>query len=134
MFMRNGKMVYLQRDEIEVSVKLLRLTKKMKRAIQHTATAAVLALGAELSRRGYDVTFTMGNTPKIDMMGAVPDGKTFKIQVKGISNEAGFFVGEKFFEGDSQSDLFLVVVYVPKIHMHTHRGIDAARGLRVSIQ
>src|SRR5438552_5435665 len=89
----------------------------MKRAIQHTATAAVLALGSELSRRGYDVTFTMGNTAKVDMMGAVPDGKTFKIQVKGISNRAGFFVGEKFFEGKSQADLLLVVVYVPKINM-----------------
>ncbi len=87
----------------------------MKRAIQHTATAAVLALGAELSRRGYDVTFTMGNTAKIDMMCAVPNRPAFKIQVKGISNRAAFFVGEKFFDGNPQSDLFLVVVYVPKI-------------------
>ncbi len=86
----------------------------MKRTTQHTATAAVLAFGAELSRRGYDVTFTMGNTPKIDMMCAVPDRPAFKIQVKGISNRASFFVGEKFFEGDAQSDLYLVVVYVPK--------------------
>ncbi len=87
----------------------------MKRATQHTATAAVLALGAELSRRGYDVTFTMGNTPKIDMMCAVPNRPAFRIQVKGISNRAGFFVGEKFFDGKPQPDLFLVVVYVPKI-------------------
>ena len=27
----------------------------------------MLATGAELSRRGYDVTFTLGNTGKIDM-------------------------------------------------------------------
>ena len=87
----------------------------MKRAIQHTATAAVLALGAELSRRGYDVTFTMGNTPKIDMMCSVPNRPAFKIQVKGVSNRAAFYVQEEFFSGDAQSDSYLVVVYVPKL-------------------
>src|SRR5260221_14038923 len=87
----------------------------MKRAIQHTATAAVLALGAELSRRGYDVTFTMGNTAKIDMLCAEPNGNPFKVQVKGVSNRAAFYVQEEFFTGDAQSDLYLVVVYVPKL-------------------
>ena len=90
----------------------------MKRAIQHTATAADLAFGAELSRRGYDVTFTMGNTAKIDMLCAVPNGKPFKVQVKGVSNRAAFYVREEFFAGDAQSDLYLVVVYVPKLETH----------------
>ena len=86
----------------------------MKRAIQHTATAAVLAVGAELSRRGYDVSFTMGNTAKIDMLCAVPNGNPFKVQVKGVSNRNGLYVQEEFFVGDAQPDLYLVVVYVPK--------------------
>lgn len=54
----------------------------MKRATQHTSSAAVWATGAELSRRGYDVTFTLGNTARIDMLCAVPDGEPFKIQIK----------------------------------------------------
>jgi hypothetical protein len=86
-----------------------------RRSNQQTSSAAVLATGAELSRRGYDVTFTLGNTGKIDMLCAVPDGPTFKIQVKGLSNKNAFFINESFFDGDAQDDLYLVVVYVPKI-------------------
>jgi hypothetical protein len=87
----------------------------MKRATQHTSSAAVLALGAELSRRSYHVTFTFGNTPKVDMLCSVPDGPAFKIQVKGVSNALGFYIKKSFFEG-VQKDLFLVVVLVPKGH------------------
>jgi hypothetical protein len=86
----------------------------MKRAIQHTASAAVLAVGSELSRRGYDVT--LGNTRKVDAMCAVPDGKPFKIQVKGISSPNGFYIDRSFFEGPAQEELFLVVVLVPLKH------------------
>jgi len=85
----------------------------MKRATQHTSSAAVLASGAELSRRGYDVTFTLGNTRKVDMLCSVPNGRPFKVQVKGISNPNGFYIDKSFFEGDTQQDLFLVVVLVP---------------------
>jgi hypothetical protein len=85
----------------------------MKRARQHTASAAVLAVGSELSRRGYDVTFTLGNTRKVDMMCSVPDGKAFKIQVKGISDRYSFFIDKSFFETHPDEDLFLVVVLVP---------------------
>ncbi|MGA2228719.1 MAG: hypothetical protein ABSH41_30155 [Syntrophobacteraceae bacterium] len=84
----------------------------MKRAREHTASAAVLATGAELSRRGYDVTFTLGNTARIDMLCAVPGGKPFKVQVKGISTPNGFYIDSSFFEV-IQPDLFLVVVIVP---------------------
>jgi hypothetical protein len=87
----------------------------MKRAIQQTSSAAVLATGAELSRRGYDVTFTLGNTRKVDMLCAVPDGRTFKVQVKGLSNRNGFYIDKSFFDGATQDDLYLVVVYVPPL-------------------
>ena len=87
----------------------------MKRAIQQTSSAAALATGAELSRRGYDVTFTLGNTRKVDMFCAVPDGRTFKVQVKGLSNRNGFYIDKDFFEGATHGDLYLVVVYVPPL-------------------
>jgi hypothetical protein len=86
----------------------------MKRATQQTSSAAVLAVGAELSRRGYDVAFTLGNTRKVDLLCSVPDGSPFKTQVKGISNPNGFYIDKSFFEGAVQEDLFLVVVLVPK--------------------
>jgi len=87
----------------------------MKRTNQQTSSAAVLSVGAELSRRGYDVTFTLGNTRKVDMLCAVPDGRTFKVQVKGLSNRNGFYIDKSFFEGVTQDDLYLVVVYVPPL-------------------
>ena len=87
----------------------------MRRATQHTSSAAVLATGAELSRRGYDVTFTLGNTRRVDMLCSVPDGQSFKIQVKGISTANAFYIDKSFFEGGAQPDLFLVVVLVPPL-------------------
>lgn len=75
----------------------------------------MLATGAELSRRGYDVTFTLGNTRKVDMLCAVPDGRTFKVQVKGLSNRNGFYIDKSFFDGTTQRDLYLAVVYVPPV-------------------
>lgn len=87
----------------------------MARASTHTSLAAALATGAELSRRGYDVAFTLGNTPRIDLLCAVPDGRAFKVQVKGISNPSGFRVQQAYFEATPQADLFLVVVLVPAI-------------------
>ena len=87
----------------------------MKRAIQHTSSAAVLATGAELSRRGYDVTFTLGNTRRVDMLCSVPDGQSFKVQVKGISTANAIYIDKSFFDGPIQQDLFLVVVLVPPL-------------------
>jgi hypothetical protein len=84
----------------------------IKRKRQHTAWAAVLATGAELSRRGYDVTFTLGNTARLDMLCCAPNGKAFKVQVKGLSDKYGFYIDKSFFEGEDE-DLFLVVVLVP---------------------
>ena len=68
-----------------------------------------------MSRRGYDVTFTLGNTRRVDMLCAVPDGVTFKVQVKGLSNRNGFYIDKSFFEGPPQEDLYLVVVHVPPL-------------------
>lgn len=86
----------------------------MIRTRLHTSWAATFATAAELSRRGYDVTFTLGNTPRIDLLCAVPDGEQFKIQVKGISNRAAFYAQKDFFDTKTRIDLFLVVVLVPK--------------------
>jgi hypothetical protein len=44
--------------------------------------AGTFAVAAELSRRGYDVALTLGNTPSIDVLCASPTGRPFKVQVK----------------------------------------------------
>lgn len=85
---------------------------RMTRSRHHTGFAALWAVAAELSRQGYDVTITMGNTPKVDIFGAVPGGQHFSVQVKGISSTNGFYIDKPFFDGD-QPNLYLVVVLVP---------------------
>jgi len=86
----------------------------MKRTNQHTAWAATFSIAAELSRRGYEVAFTMGNTPRIDLLCSVPDGKSFKVQVKGISSKNAFYAQKHFFDAPTQNNLYLVVVLVPR--------------------
>lgn len=86
----------------------------MKRKPHYTSWAAVFAVGAELSRRGYDAALTLGNCPRVDLLCDVPDGRPFKVQVKGISWQNGFWVQKEFFNQAVQDDLFLIVVYVPK--------------------
>ena len=82
----------------------------MARKRQYTAWAAALAAAAELSRRSYDVTITFGNTPKVDLLCSVPDGKQFKVQVKGISSRNALFIQKHFLEGALEPNLFLVIV------------------------
>lgn len=91
------------------------MTPHRERDKQQTSSAAVLATGAELSRRGYDVTFTLGNTRRVDMLCSAPSGESFKVQVKGISGAYGFYIDKSFFEGETQLSLFLVVVVVPPV-------------------
>ena len=106
----------------------------MKRKPHYTGWAGALATAAELARRNYDVTFTLGNTPKVDLLCAVPDGPPFKIQVKGITYANALFVQKRFFEMATQDNLFLVVVLVPdseddapfKFFILTHAEAKAA--------
>jgi hypothetical protein len=87
---------------------------KLERSKIHTGFAATFAVGAELSRRGYNVAFTMGNTPRIDLFCDVPNGESFSVQVKGLSGEYSFYISKKFFVAERQPNLFLVVVLVPR--------------------
>lgn len=49
----------------------------------HTGISAEFFVAAELSRRGYNVTFTLGNTKAIDLI-IERDTQLVSIQVKGI--------------------------------------------------
>ena len=58
-------------------------------------TAQFLA-ASELARRGYTVSFTMGNhTPIADLMVGAPGGKQFWVDVKGLSSKNSWLVTEK---------------------------------------
>ena len=86
----------------------------MRRSTHHTSWAAAFAVAAELSRRCYDVAFTVGNTPRYDLFCTGPGNTAFKVQVKGISNAAAFWVQSHFFSTQTEEDLFLIAVLVPR--------------------
>jgi hypothetical protein len=54
-----------------------------------TQWAAQFLAASELVRRGYTVSFTMGNhTPDADLMVGAPSYRQFWIDVKGLSSKA----------------------------------------------
>lgn len=84
------------------------------RSPHHTCWAAQFAMAAELSRRCYDVAFTVGNAPKYDLFCVAPSGKTFKVQVKGTSKATyGIYLGRNFLTLPTERDLSLAVVVPP---------------------
>jgi hypothetical protein len=74
--------------------------------------AGTFAVAAELSRRGYDVALTLGNTPTIDLLCASPGGRPFKVQVKSAASANFIPIGKTWLEAPPDESLFLVVVLV----------------------
>lgn len=75
-------------------------------------TAQFLA-AAELARRDYLVTFTMGNhTPLADMLVRSPSGKAFAVDAKGMGpkQSGGWFVSLR--SDNEATDLYLILVLV----------------------
>jgi hypothetical protein len=85
----------------------------MTRSRHHTGWAGALAVAAELSRRGYDATITLGNTPALDLLCSSPEGKPFKVQVKSLSAPNWVLIREDMLVGPARDDLFFAVVLVP---------------------
>jgi hypothetical protein len=86
----------------------------MKRQTHQTYAAATFATLAELSKRGFDVSMTIGNTPRTDILCSLPNASALKIEIKGISTANGFYIKKDFFELPEDSRRFLIVVLVPK--------------------
>jgi hypothetical protein len=75
-----------------------------------TQWAAQFAVASELCKRGYLVSFTMGNaTPEADLMVMSPQRRSFLIDVKGQRTNSFWRIRSK----DSKEDLFYVLALVP---------------------
>lgn len=74
-----------------------------------TQWAAQFYTAAELTRRGYLATFTLGNAPDVDLLCISPSGRHFKIDVKGLASKNFWLIRER----EPQSDLYYVLVYLP---------------------
>ncbi len=80
-----------------------------------TQWAGQYGVAHELTRRGYLVSFTIGNAPKTDLICISPSGKDFSVQVKSLKSKSYFLYQESLLS--SESDLFLVFVFVPEIQV-----------------
>jgi hypothetical protein len=84
---------------------MIELTSAEKRARTQWATQFLAA--AELVRRGYTVTFTMGNsTPIADLMVGTRSGEQFWVDVKGLAAKNDWFVRPK----REHKNLFYILV------------------------
>lgn len=82
-----------------------------KRAVSRTQWAAQFAVASELCKRGYEVSFTMGNhTPLADLMVVSPKlKKMFLVDVKGLYKKNPFVVKRKAV----RESLYYVFTFVP---------------------
>ena len=83
---------------------------KTGRRGHQTQWAAQFAVASELCKRGYEVSFTMGNTtPLADLMVVSPAGEMFLIDVKGLYRTNPWLIKRK----PSTAKLFYVLAFVP---------------------
>ena len=75
-----------------------------------TQWAAQFYAAAELTRRGYLVSLTLGNAPVVDLLVVSPQGKHLKVDVKGQSTKNFWIIRKR----EPQHDLFYILVYLPK--------------------
>ena len=75
-----------------------------------TQWAAQFAVASELCKRGYEVSFTMGNTtPTADLMVVSPSGEMFLVDVKGLYRTNPWLIKRK----PKNARLFYVLAFVP---------------------
>lgn len=75
-----------------------------------TQWATQFYVAAELTRRGYLVSLTLGNAPVADLLVVSPEQEQFMIDVKGQSTKNFWLIQRR----ESQDGLFFVLVYLPK--------------------
>jgi hypothetical protein len=83
--------------------------KPERRSVHRTQWAAQFAVASELCKRGYEVAFTMGNHPSVDLMVTSPKGIPFHIDVTGLYRKNFWVVKPKA----PKPNLFYVFAFVP---------------------
>jgi len=76
-----------------------------------TQWASQFLVAAELTRRGYLVSFTLGNAKFTDLMVETPGNQHFSIDVKGQSMKSYWIIKPP---ENNQNDQYFILVYVPR--------------------
>jgi len=85
--------------------------KRERRSSHRTQWAAQFAVASELCKRGYEVAFTMGNHPSVDIMVTSPNQAAFLVDVKGLYKPNWWGVREK----PDRHNLYYVLAFVPDL-------------------
>ena len=85
--------------------------KTKMRTNQQTQWSAQFFVAAELTRRGYLVTFTLGNAPGNDLIVKSPEGKPFLVEIKGLKAANAWFLRQI----EINLNLFYFFVVIPPI-------------------
>jgi len=78
-----------------------------------TQWAGQFGVAHEMTRRGYLVTFTMGNAPATDLLCKSPHGVEFSVEVKTLKAKNYFLYQESLLK--TESNLFFVFALVPPV-------------------
>jgi hypothetical protein len=84
------------------------LVEKKNRKPIHTQWAGQFYVAAELARREYIVTFTLGNVPRTDLIATSPAGKSFRIECKSQKSSNFWLVGDV-----PEKPVYYIFVLVP---------------------
>jgi hypothetical protein len=76
-----------------------------------TQWASQFYAAAELTRRGYQVAFTLGNAQDVDLMVISPKNDQFKVDVKGQAHRSFWLVQQR----KEDPKLYFMLVYVPEL-------------------
>lgn len=82
----------------------------MRHSSHQTQWTAQFAVASELCKRGYQVALTLGNHPAVDLMVVSPEGRSFKVDVKGQYRRNFWPVRPR-----QLSDLFYIFAFVPDV-------------------
>jgi hypothetical protein len=85
----------------------------MRSTGHQTQWAGQFGVAHEMTRRGYLVTFTMGNAPTADLLCKSPGGKEFSVQVKSLKTKNYFLYQNSLLA--TNSNLYFVFVLVPDV-------------------
>ena len=80
-----------------------------RRSSHRTQWAAQFAVASELCKRGYEVAFTMGNHPSVDLLVYSPNEVAFSVDVKGLYKKNVWAVRAK----EVRQNLFYILALVP---------------------
>ena len=76
-----------------------------------TQWAAQFYAAAELTRRDYLVSLTLGNAPEADLIVRSPGGTHFEVDVKGLALTNPWLIQER----PARPDLYFVLVHLPPL-------------------